>query len=374
MKVNGVPYRTIWREAPGVIAAIDQRWLPHRFVIERFESVDALAEAIRHMHIRGAIALGAAAAYGMELAAEHARDEELIPALSRAAALLCTTRPTAVNIRWAVGRIQSALAGIQEPHLLRQRLRHAVDELVEGEVERCRRIGEHGAALLEELARSIGTRPLHILTHCNAGWLGCVDYGTALAPIYVAAERGLAVHVWVSETRPRNQGAALTAWELQQQGIPCTVLVDSACGHLLRHQPVDIAIVGADRITRRGDVANKIGTYPKALLCHHHGVPFYVAAPLSSVDWSAEDGVRDIPIEERPAEEVHFQLGKLPDGTLASVRITPEGVAAWNPAFDVTPAELITGIITEHGIVAPTALELLRDAEFERVPRGHPQV
>lgn len=356
MLVNGIPYRTIWRRAEGVIALIDQRFLPHRFVVEEIRTVEAMAEAIRAMHIRGAIALGAAAAYGLELAAYTARDEELPAALQRAATLLKQTRPTAVNIAWAIDTLLHALDSTSSPAELRTRLRHAVDQLVETEVERCRRIGEHGAALLHELAQT-GKR-LNILTHCNAGWLGCVDYGTALAPIYVAAQQGLDLHVWVSETRPRNQGAALTAWELQQNGIPATIVVDSACGHLLQKGLVDIALVGADRITRRGDTANKIGTYLKALACHAHGVPFYVAAPTSSLDWTCHTG-SEIPIEERSPEEVHTVTGWYNDSFL-SVRITPEGSTAWNPSFDVTPAELITGFITEEGIFSAEGLSALR--------------
>lgn len=353
MRVNGRAYRTLWRLSDGAIALIDQRFLPHRFVIEEIRTVEALAEAIRDMHIRGAIALGAAAAYGMELAAAAASDVELPAALTRAAELLQATRPTAVNISWAVTSILKTIAGAQTADELRHRLRAAVDALVEGEVERCRRIGEHGAALLEALAQQKGTTPLQILTHCNAGWLGCVDYGTALAPVYVAAEHGIPLHVWVSETRPRNQGAALTAWELQQHSIPCTVVVDSTCGHLLQRGMVDVTLVGADRITRRGDTANKIGTYLKALLCRAHGVPFYVAAPSSSFDPALTDG-STIPIEERSPEEVHTVTG-LSGNSLMTVRITPEGVRAWNPSFDVTPAELITGFITEHGLFPATA-------------------
>ncbi|GBD06844.1 Methylthioribose-1-phosphate isomerase [bacterium HR21] len=353
MRVNGRAYRTIWRTPDGAIAFIDQRFLPHRFLIEEVRTVEALADAIREMHIRGAIALGAAAAYGMELAAASASDADLPTALARAAELLKQTRPTAVNIAWAVDSILKAVAGAQSAEELRHRLRTAVDALVEGEVERCRRIGEHGAALLETLAQRKATAPLQILTHCNAGWLGCVDYGTALAPVYVAADRGIPLHVWVSETRPRNQGAALTAWELQQHGVPYTVVVDSACGHLLQQGMVDVALVGADRITRRGDTANKIGTYPKALLCRAHGVPFYVAAPSSSFDPTLTNGT-DIPLEERSPEEVHTASG-LHGDRFVTVRITPDGARAWNPSFDVTPAELITGFLTEYGLFPATA-------------------
>ncbi len=357
MLVNGVHYRTIWRMREGEVALIDQRYLPHAFVVETLTSVESLAEAIRQMHIRGAIALGAAAAYGLELAAFGASDTELPETLRQAAALLKRTRPTAVNIAWAVDTIMAQLQRCEHPEELRIRLRHAVDELVEAEVQRCRRIGVLGAQLLAELAHRKGER-LNILTHCNAGWLGCVDYGTALAPVYVAAEQGIPLHVWVSETRPRNQGAALTAWELQQQGIPYTVVADNACGHLLQRGLVDVAIVGADRITRRGDTANKIGTYLKALACRAHAVPFYVAAPTSSFDFTLEDGLAHIPIEERSPEEVHTVSG-WHGGQLLTVRITPEGAHAWNPAFDVTPAELITGFITEHGMFSPTALSEL---------------
>ncbi len=352
MRVNGIAYRTIWRPRDGCVAFIDQHLLPHRFRIEEVHTVEALAEAIRTMRIRGAIALGAAAAYGMELAAAHASDSELRTALAHAAELLIQTRPTAVNIAWAVRTILTAVAGAETAQELRDRLRSAVDALIEAEVERCRRIGEHGAAVLERLFQQQGQAPLQILTHCNAGWLGCVDYGTALSPIYLAAERGLPLHVWVSETRPRNQGAALTAWELQQSGIPYTVIVDSACGSLLQQGKVDIALVGADRITRRGDTANKIGTYPKAVLCRFHGVPFYVAAPSSSFDPECADAA-DIPIEERSPDEVHTVSGLCGD-RYTTVRITPEGAHAWNPSFDITPAEFITGFITEYGVFPAT--------------------
>ncbi|MCS7176407.1 MAG: S-methyl-5-thioribose-1-phosphate isomerase [Candidatus Kapabacteria bacterium] len=360
MIVNGVPYRTIWRQREGVIALIDQRFLPHRFVVEEVHTVEEMARAIREMHIRGAIALGAAAAYGLELAAVSAPDDQLRKALQRAATVLRQTRPTAVNIAWAVATVMAAVDGVEQPQELRFRLLQVVDALVEAEVDRCRRIGEHGARLLQQLAEQRGGKPLNILTHCNAGWLGCVDYGTALAPVYVAAEAGTPLHVWVSETRPRNQGAALTAWELQQQGIPYTIVVDSACGHLVQRGMVDVAIVGADRISRRGDTANKIGTYLKALACHRYGVPFYVAAPSSSVDWGLSDGLQAIPIEERSPDEVLTTSGWDGNG-IATVRIAPEGAPAWNPAFDVTPAELITGFITEHGVIQPTeaALEAL---------------
>ncbi len=351
MRVGGVAYRTIWRQPDGSIAFIDQSFLPHRFVVAECRRLEELAEAIRKMHIRGAIALGAAAAYGLELAAREASDAELGEVLHRAALLLKRTRPTAVNIAWAVDTVLSALPGAVTPEELRSRLRHAVDELVEREVERCRRIGEYGASLLEQIAQRTGGL-VRILTHCNAGWLGCVDYGTALAPVYVAANHGVALHIWVSETRPRNQGAALTAWELQQQGIPYTVVADSTCGLLLQRGLVDVTIVGADRITRRGDTANKIGTYLKALACRQHGVPFYVAAPTSSVDWNCTEGSA-IPIEERSPEEVHTVSG-LSAGQILSVRLTPEGAAAWNPAFDITPAEMITGLITEYGIFPAT--------------------
>ncbi len=358
MRVNGVHYRTIWRHSPGTIALVDQRFLPHRFVVEEIRTLDALAEAIRQMHIRGAIALGAAAAYGLELAAEGASDAELWSALQEAARVLKQTRPTAINIAWAVDSIMAVLQDVEDPAQRRQCLRGAVDALVEGEVERCRRIGEHGARLLQQIAQEKGNRCIHVLTHCNAGWLGCVDYGTALAPVYIAADRGIPLHVWVSETRPRNQGAALTAWELQQQGIPYTIVADNACGYLLQRGMVDLVLVGADRITRRGDVANKIGTYLKALACREHGVPFYVAAPTSSVDWELEDGAA-IPIEERNPEEVHTACG-LHASEILSVRLTPQGAAAWNPAFDVTPAALVTAILTEHGLFPATPEGLKR--------------
>jgi methylthioribose-1-phosphate isomerase len=304
--------------------------------------------------VRGAPLIGAAAAYGLALAMrEHAGDDQL----RQAASTLLSSRPTAVNLRWAVQRMLHCL----EPALAAERADLAWRQaaaICDEDVAINQAIAGHGLALLQALYEE-RRRPLNILTHCNAGWLATVDWGTALAPVYAAFDAGIPVHVWVDETRPRNQGASLTAWELGQHGVPHTVITDNAGGHLMQHGRVDVVIVGADRVTRSGDVCNKIGTYLKALAAHDNGVPFYAAVPSPSIDWSMHDGLREIPIEERSADEVGRMTGKLPDGALATVDILPEGSAAANPAFDVTPARLVTSIITERGICAPGKLHTL---------------
>jgi methylthioribose-1-phosphate isomerase len=354
LNVRGQHYRTIWvRESdPRVVQLIDQRRLPHEFVIEDAASVAQMAAAIKEMHVRGAGLIGAAAGYGMYLAtleASRAGSEgEFEASLSRAAETLKATRPTAVNLAWAVERQMRAIMGetSQEARIACafQTARAIADE----DAEYCRRIGEHGVKLIRRLHRKKGST-VHILTHCNAGWLAFVDYGSATAPIYAAHDAGIPVHVWVDETRPRNQGAKLTAWELGQHGVPHTVIADNAGGHLMQHGMVDMVIVGTDRTTFTGDVANKIGTYLKALAAKDNRVPFYVALPSSSFDWEMRDGLKEIPIEERGSEEVKYADG-LVDGRRAEVLITPEDSPAANYAFDVTPGRFVTGLITERGI------------------------
>lgn len=351
MKVRGQHFRTIWLK-PGdetVVQLIDQRFLPHQFVIEEVRNVEAMATAIRDMHVRGAGLIGASAAYGMYLAALEAAGEggDFERRLHSAATLLKQTRPTAVNLAWAIERQLARIGdGKTVPEKIALALKTA-KEIADEDAEHCRRIGQHGLNLLRELARN-KTR-LNVLTHCNAGWLAFVDYGSATAPIYATHDEGIAVHVWVAETRPRNQGSKLTAWELSEHGVPHTVIADSAAGHLMQRGEVDVVIVGTDRTTGSGDVANKIGTYLKALAAKAHGIPFYVALPSSSIDWKMRDGLREIPIEERGGEEVQCAEGWL-DGRQVAVRLTPVKSRAANYAFDVTPAHLVTGLITERGI------------------------
>jgi methylthioribose-1-phosphate isomerase len=355
MKVGGKHYRTIWiREGDRqTVQIIDQRCLPHRFVIEDLRSVDDAAAAIREMHVRGAGLIGAAAGYGMYLAALSApriSREAFSASLRQSGEALKATRPTAVNLEWAVGRVLSAVeAAGAEPDAWIQRAYETAQAIADEDAEYCRRIGEHGRGIIQQLHRQKGGKPVHILTHCNAGWLAFVDYGTATSPIYAAHDAGIPVHVWVDETRPRNQGARLTAWELGEHGVEHTVIVDNAGGHLMQHGRVDLVLTGADRVTYTGDVANKIGTYLKALAARDNGIPFYVALPSSTFDWQIRDGVREIPIEERNADEVRYIEGEY-DGKIVQALIPPCASPAANFGFDVTPARLITGLITERGI------------------------
>jgi methylthioribose-1-phosphate isomerase len=351
MKVQGKPYRSIWvaEEGSGV-EIIDQTRLPHEFAITALRSLHDAAHAISAMLVRGAPLIGATAAYGVWLAM---RDDPSDAALDAACKTLLATRPTAVNLRWALETMRRGL-GPLAPAARAAGARAQADEIADEDVAINRAIGTHGLALVRDaLARKRAkgnNDPVNVLTHCNAGWLAAVDWGTAIAPIYAAHDAGIPVHVWVDETRPRNQGAALTAWELGQHGVPHTVIVDNAGGHLMQHGRVDLVIVGTDRTTAAGDAANKIGTYLKALAATDNGVPFYVAAPSPSIDWTLSDGMREIPIEERSQAEVATISGRAEDGRTATVRLTPEGSAAYNPAFDVTPARLVTGLITERGI------------------------
>ncbi len=346
MKVRGRAYRTIWPVPDGsAVEVIDQTKLPHRFATVRLVSAGDAAQAIRGMVVRGAPLIGATAAYGLALALrEDASDE----ALDRAHGDLLATRPTAVNLRWALDRVRDAVRNRRRDVRAQEAWREAA-AICDEDVETCRRIGEHGFVLLRDAAAAKPGQTVNVLTHCNAGWLACVDWGTALAPIYLAHDAGLPVHVWVDETRPRNQGASLTAFELGSHGVPHTVIADNAGGHLMQTKRVDLAITGTDRVARNGDVANKIGTYLKALAARDNGVPFYVALPSSTIDWTVPSGDA-IPIEERGQTEVTHISGRLPDGSIASVEVTPQGSAAANPAFDITPARLVSGFITERGI------------------------
>jgi methylthioribose-1-phosphate isomerase len=350
MLVDGTPMRTIWLEPDGAaVGIIDQTLLPHRLVTRRLATLDEAAHAIRAMLVRGAPLIGAAAAYGVALAMRADAGDAAVDAACRT---LLATRPTAVNLRWAVDEMRRVLAPLPASKRIDAAYKRA-GEIAEEDVAICRCLGEHGVSLIEAAwARKDRRAPVEILTHCNAGWLAAVDWGTALAPIYRAFNDGIPLHVWVDETRPRNQGASLTAWELGKHGVPHTVIVDNAGGHLMQKGRVDLCIVGTDRTTATGDVANKIGTYLKALAAHDNGVPFYVALPSPTIDWTVEDGIKDIPIEERDPGEVSDIAGRLADGTVATVRLLPDGSPAANYAFDVTPARLVTGLITERGVCA----------------------
>jgi methylthioribose-1-phosphate isomerase len=347
MRVLDRDYRSIFLADDGrSVVVIDQTQLPFEFALRELRAVDDAADAIRRMVVRGAPLIGVTAAYGVALAMHADASDD---ALRRAIELLGATRPTAVNLRWALARMESLLR--DSPRAQRADRAYAeAARIAEEDVAACAAIGRHGLALLRDLAAARTGRPVRVLTHCNAGWLACVDWGTALAPVYAAHESGIALHVWVDETRPRNQGAALTAFELGAHGVPHTVIVDNAGGHLMQRGEVDVCIVGSDRTTAAGDVANKIGTYLKALAARDSDVPFYAALPSSTIDWTIIDGVREVPIEERAAREVTHVAGRTDDGRLHEVQVTAPGSAVANPAFDVTPARLVTGIITERGV------------------------
>jgi methylthioribose-1-phosphate isomerase len=355
------PLRPIWLdERDGQVKVIDQRRLPHEFVVLTLASMDDVIHAITAMVVRGAPLIGVTAAYGMYLAARRAADRGLkADDLIGEAQRLRAARPTAVNLAWAVERgLQAALSAADLRRGSALALETAAAIAAE-EAENCRRIGEHGRPLIEALARAHPDRPVNVLTHCNAGWLACVEYGTATAPIYAAFDRGIDLHVWVDETRPLNQGARLTAWELGRYGVRHTVIADNAGGHLMQRGQVDVVIVGSDRTTAGGDVANKIGTYLKALAARDNGIPFYVALPSSTFDWGLADGGDAIPIEERDPDEVRYAEGWDGSGH-RRVRLCPEQSAAANFAFDVTPARLVTGLITERGICQATARDIAR--------------
>ncbi|TRD18861.1 S-methyl-5-thioribose-1-phosphate isomerase [Palleronia caenipelagi] len=346
MKIGGRHYRSLWWSGDkDCLEIIDQRWLPHDFRVAELRSLDDYATAITEMWVRGAPLIGATAAYGI---AAVMRGDASDAALSAAYDRLHATRPTAINLRWALDRIQAALVPLPVPNRAGAALQLA-HEIADEDVEINRRIGEHGLTLIREIAaRKPAGEPVRLLTHCNAGWIATVDWGTATSPMYHAHDAGIPLHVWVDETRPRNQGA-LTAWELGSHGVPNSYITDNAGGHLMQHGLVDMVIVGTDRTTRTGDVCNKIGTYLKALAAHDNGVPFYVALPSPTIDWRVSDGVSEIPIEIRNPREVTHIQGTGADG-IAEIRVTPEASEARNDAFDVTPARLVTGLITERGI------------------------
>ncbi len=359
MNVDGKNFRTIWPD-PRLksVSIIDQTLLPHRFEVAQIYSVDGMEQAIRSMQVRGAPLIGAAAAYGVALAM---LEDDSDAHLSHACQVLLASRPTAVNLQWALRRMQDHLSGIAPGKRNMSAWKEAA-KICEEDVKLNQAIGQHGLKLIQQLAAG-RAGALNILTHCNAGWLATVDWGTALAPIYAAHAAGVPLHVWVDETRPRNQGASLTAWELGQHGIPHTVVSDNAGGRLMQNGQVDMVIVGADRVTSTGDVCNKIGTYLQALAAHDNHIPFYAAVPSPTIDWAIQDGLSQIVIEERSADEVAFITGRLVDGSgdmkLATVNILPAGSKAANPAFDVTPARLVTGIITESGVCKPGQLTAL---------------
>ena len=361
MKIDGESYRTIWlnKDNEQTVCVIDQRFLPHQFVTETLTSVHDVCTAITDMHIRGAGLIGAAAAYGMYLAAIESSNKENGEAhLLLLAAQLKATRPTAVNLEWAVNRQLQAISKAGTPAAKISSAKQTALLIADEDAAYCKKIGEHGLKIIEQISKNKNGEVVNILTHCNAGWLAFVDYGSATAPIYEAHKQGIKVHVWVDETRPRNQGGSLTAWELLQQGVPHTVIADNTGGHLMQHGMVDMVITGADRVTRAGDAANKIGTYLKALAANDNTIPFYVALPSSTFDWKIKDGIREIQIEQRNADEVKYITG-LCDGELKTVLITPLNSPAANYGFDVTPARLISGLITERGICKPTETDIL---------------
>ncbi len=357
MKVDGQLWRTIMLADDGrAVDIIDQTLLPHRFETRRLETLEDAAEAITVMRVRGAPLIGATAAYGLCLAlTDDASDQRLHEARN----VLAATRPTAVNLRWALDDMTARLEPLEPGERVAAAYQRA-GKICDDDVAVSSAIGEHGAALIRDAWERGGqSGPVNVLTHCNAGWLATIDWGTALAGIYVAHDDGVPVHVWVDETRPRNQGASLTAWELGHHGVPHTVIADNAGGHLMQHGRVDLCITGTDRTTAHGDVCNKIGTYLKALAAHDNGVPFYVALPHTTIDWTLGDGVSEIPIEERDPAEVAIITGRGQDGAVVDIRVMPDDSPALNPAFDVTPARLVTGLITERGVCPASAEGLL---------------
>ncbi|MFO1406621.1 MAG: S-methyl-5-thioribose-1-phosphate isomerase [Steroidobacteraceae bacterium] len=356
MRVHGTAWRSIFLADDGwSVAVVDQTRLPFAFDVVHLRTLDDAVQAIAGMIVRGAPLIGVTAAYGLALAM---RSDPSEASLDSAAAALVATRPTAVNLRWAVERVAGRLRPLA-PSARTDAAYAEASAVAEEDVAACAAIGRHGATVIEQLSAAAGRRPVSVLTHCNAGWLACVDWGTALAPVYAAHEAGIAVHVIVDETRPRGQGASLTAFELAAHGVPHEVVVDNAGGHLMQRGRVDLCIVGSDRVSRRGDVANKIGTYLKALAARDNGVPFYAAMPSSTIDWAIDDGVHGIPIEERSGREVTHVRGRADDGSLVEVEVVNPGSVVANPGFDVTPARLVTGLVTERGIAAASEAGLL---------------
>ena len=369
MKVDGKHLRTIWLEAgDGTVGIIDQTRLPHEFVTARLETADDAVRAIRTMQVRGAPLIGATAAYGLALAL---RSDPSEAALERAYKALFAARPTAINLKWGLDEVRAAVAGLSGDARVAAAYGRAA-AICEEDIAINRAMGRHGVKLIEAIAA--GKRPgepVELLTHCNAGWLATVDWGTATAPIYTAHERNIPVHVWVDETRPRNQGAALTAWELGKHGVPHTVIADNTGGHLMQHRRVDLVLVGTDRVTANGDVCNKIGTYLKALTASDNAVPFYVALPSPTIDFEVSDGIAEVPIEQRAPEEVATITGRTADGRIETVALVPADSPVANYAFDVTPARLVTGLITERGVIGASRAALA--AAFpERAGAGAP--
>lgn len=352
MNIRQTSYRTIWvkRGNRRIIQIIDQRFLPHRLVIKDLKTSNDVIQAIRDMQVRGAPLIGVSGAYGMYLAVlEVSRSRNMDAKIQKSARLLKAARPTAVNLEWAVEKVLTEIQNVSSVEDKIRRAFETANQMAAEDIQVCRKIGEHGLSLIEKISRRKKGKSVQIMTHCNAGWLACVDWGTATAPIYLAHRKGIPIHVWVSETRPRNQGAALTAWELAQEKVPHTVVVDNACGHLIQRGLVDLVLVGSDRTTYTGDVANKIGTYLKALAAKEHHIPFYVALPSSSIDWKMRGGIKEIPIEERNPDEVKYVWG-FASGRGEKVLLTPQKSPAQNFAFDVTPRALLSGLITERGI------------------------
>ncbi len=355
MKVDGKDIRTIWLdENEKVVKIIDQRKLPHEFVIVDLKTVDNAITAIKDMYVRGAPLIGATGAYAVYLATLNAPTTDINTAyLNQEADRIKAARPTAVNLSWGVDKVVAQILNQADPEERIRAARETAGAITEQEVENCRQIGQHGLPLIEQISQQKGGKTVNVLTHCNAGWLACIEHGTATAPIYAAYDHGLDVHVWVDETRPLNQGTRLTAWELGKHGVKHTIITDNAGGHLMQHGMVDLVIVGTDRTTVTGDVANKIGTYLKALAARDNNVPFHVALPSSTFDWNIKDGIRDIPIEQRDPDEIKYVQGMDKDGA-TSVLICPPSSPAANFAFDVTPARLVTGFITERGTCKAT--------------------
>lgn len=369
MLVNKIRYQTIWPDDNdrSVVKVIDQRKLPFEFEIKELRSVDDVYEAIDEMVVRGAPLIGAAAAFGMYFASlEITSHTNIRDHLSNAAGYLVSCRPTAVNLSWAVNYALSKLNPDDDPIKISQDAFNFAIEICETERENSLKTGLNGLKLIEEIAARKNGEPVNILTHCNAGWLACIDYGTATAPVYLAKEKGINIHVWVDETRPRNQGSKLTAWELGENDVPYTLITDNTGGHLMQHGMVDMVMVGCDRATRKGDVANKIGTYLKALAANDNNIPFYAVLPSSSIDFTINDGVKEITVEERDPSEV-TDISGLSEGELRTVRICPEGAKVANYGFDVTPARLITALITEKGICSASeeGLRQLFPEKFE---------
>ena len=346
MKVNGKNYTSIWVEDNNKVFIIDQRWLPHEFKIVELKTINDFSNAIKDMWVRGAPLIGVTTAFAFAKTMQLDSSNDM---LNQTKSILLSTRPTAVNLHWAVKKMFNFLIKTPIDHRAHEVFKKA-NQILSDDIYSNRKIGEHGFKIIEDIANTKKTNSINILTHCNAGWLATVDWGTATSPIYFAKEKGIDVHVYVDETRPRNQGAQLTTWELFHNDISHSLIVDNAGGHLMQHKEIDLVIVGSDRTSSTGDVCNKIGTYLKALAAFDNNIPFYVALPSSTIDWNIKDGIKEIPIEERDPKEVNFVQGKDKNNNIISVDIAPRGTKSRNPAFDVTPSRLVSGLITEHGI------------------------